>query len=126
MPKRKCSSVDSSLGENLIYYRKLTGLTQQQIADALNLNRTTYTKYETGVSEPSIEILKKIAELLEADLSLLLSDRVDEGNIGDSELEAVPALSAEQRNLLKKYNALSREDREEIVRHMNQLLKDSE
>ena len=60
MPKRKCSNVNQSFGKNLVKYRKLCGFTQQEIADILNLNRTTYTKYETGVSEPSFEILKKI------------------------------------------------------------------
>ena len=64
MPKRKIGSVDASLGRNLIYYRKLTGLTQQQLAEALNINRTTYTKYETGDSEPSVEMLRHISALL--------------------------------------------------------------
>lgn len=59
MPKRKCSNVDVSFGANIAAYRKMCGFTQQQVADMLNLNRTTYTKYETGVSEPSIEIMKK-------------------------------------------------------------------
>ena len=64
MPKRKISSVDASLGRNLLYYRKLAGLTQQQMAEALNINRTTYTKYETGDSEPSVEMMRYISALL--------------------------------------------------------------
>ena len=72
MPKRKTSSIDTSLGKNLAFYRKMAGLTQQQVADALNLNRTTYTKYETGASEPGIEMLKRIAVVLDTDISLLV------------------------------------------------------
>ena len=60
MPKRKCSNIDASVGLRMRYYRIQCGLTQQQVADALNINRTTYTKYETGVSEPSHELLGKI------------------------------------------------------------------
>ena len=41
MPKRKISTVDECLGRNLTYYRKLEGLTQQQVADKLNLNIAT-------------------------------------------------------------------------------------
>lgn len=74
MPKRKISSIDASFGRNLVFFRKLTGMTQQQIADRLNINRTTYTKYETGASEPSIEMLKRIAELLDVDVNALVYD----------------------------------------------------
>ena len=83
MPKRKIGSVDENLGRNLIFFRKLAGLTQQQVADRLNLNRTTYTKYETGASEPSIEILKALAVILEVDVSLLLTDEMDPDLVED-------------------------------------------
>ena len=121
MPKRKCSSVDTALGGNLVYYRKLAGLTQQQIADALTLNRSTYTKYETGASEPSIEILKRIAALLSVDVGSLLAEHKEDGSaVSDASLE-IEQLSAEERNLLKKYNTLDREDREELTRLLNEL-----
>ena len=79
MPKRKCSNIVLSLGQNLIYYRKKCGLTQQQVADMLNLNRSTYTKYETSVSEPSLEILLKIANIFGVEPNdLLLRDEAIE------------------------------------------------
>ena len=42
----------SFFSENLIKLRKNKGFTQQQVASKLGIDRTTYTKYETGVSEP--------------------------------------------------------------------------
>lgn len=86
MPKRKISSIDKSLGRNLTFFRKLEGLTQQQMADRLNINRTTYTKYETGDSEPSIEILKRIADVLDVNVSLLVSDEspLDSVSVADA------------------------------------------
>ena len=67
MPKRKRSNIDASVGLRMRYYRIQCGLTQQQVADALKINRTTYTKYETGVSEPSHELLGKIVKMFGID-----------------------------------------------------------
>ena len=122
MPKRKCSSVDTALGTNLSYFRKLAGFTQQNVADALNLNRTTYTKYETGASEPSIEILKKIADFLSIDVASRLEDESKTSVVlSDVAGDDYPILSAEDRNLLRKYHMLDREDKEEVNKLINSL-----
>ncbi len=122
MPKRKCSEVDLYLGSNLSYYRKLAGLTQQQVADMLNLNRTTYTKYETGASEPSIEILKRIAETFGVEVGDLLNESPDQINfdVFDSDFEN-DNLKKELKVLCKDYSLLSREDREEVLRLIERL-----
>ena len=75
MPKRKCSNIDASVGLRMRYYRIQCGLTQQQVADALKINRTTYTKYETGVSEPSHELLGKIVKMFGIDYNAILDNR---------------------------------------------------
>ena len=122
MPKRKCSEVDLYLGSNLSYYRKLAGFTQQQVAEMLNLNRTTYTKYETGASEPSIEILKKIAETFDVEVGDLLGEVPEQlySNVADGYYEK-DNLKNELRILCKDYSSLSREDREEVKRLIERL-----
>jgi len=52
--------------------RKAKGLTQQQVADHLNIHRTTYTKIETGQTELSIFSFGRLADLLEVDALWLL------------------------------------------------------
>ena len=52
---------NKNLGNLLKIYRKNSLLTQQQVADALNINRTTYTYYETGKTEPSIDTLSRFS-----------------------------------------------------------------
>ncbi len=37
-------------------------LTQKQVAEFLQIARTTYTNYETGQREPSFEMLRKICD----------------------------------------------------------------
>lgn len=55
---------NKNLGNLLKIYRKNSLLTQQQVADALNINRTTYTYYENGITEPSIDTLHKLIKIL--------------------------------------------------------------
>ena len=56
--------VNKNFGQLLRNFRKINQLTQQQVADALNLNRTTYTYYENGITEPSIDTLHKLIKIL--------------------------------------------------------------
>ena len=49
------------LPERLKTLRLEKGLTQQQLADLLNMNSVTYLRYEKGQREPSIDTLIEIA-----------------------------------------------------------------
>ena len=53
----------TKFGNELRRLRIACGLTQQAVADALHVNRATYTYYETGKTTPSVERLGKIAEI---------------------------------------------------------------
>ena len=44
--------------EKLIEVRKKKGYTQEQMAEKLNIARTTYTGYENGNVSPSLETKK--------------------------------------------------------------------
>ncbi len=72
MPKKKCSDIDALLGQNMSFYRKALGFTQQEMADKLHINRTTYTKYELSLAEPSIDFIRKISQILGVDYNMLL------------------------------------------------------
>lgn len=52
--------------------RKQQGLTQREVADMLGIHCTTYTKYETGASEPSFEMLRKLTEIFGVSSDYLL------------------------------------------------------
>ena len=59
-------------GEHLKDLRFETDYTQEDIAKLLCIDRTTYTKYETGVSEPNLEILKRLCDIFEVDFNTLM------------------------------------------------------
>lgn len=60
------------LNENIKSLRKNKGLTQDELANRLNVVRQTVSKWEKGYSVPDAEMLQKIAEVLDSDVSQLL------------------------------------------------------
>lgn len=46
---------------NLRYYRLRKGITQKELATALNTNNTTLSNWEKGISKPDIDIIIKIS-----------------------------------------------------------------
>lgn len=59
--------------------RKRQGLTQQEMADALNMSRENYNRYETGKRSPSLEVLIEIADHFSVSLDYLVGRTSTEG-----------------------------------------------
>ena len=64
------------LKEKLRFLRKTFNYTQQEIASALNMNRSTYTYYETGKSIPPIRVIVAVAGLFKVSTDYLLIDEI--------------------------------------------------
>lgn len=60
------------LSKRLIELRTEKGLTQQDIADKLNIVRSTYAQYEISRREPDLDTLKKIADYFKVSVDWLL------------------------------------------------------
>lgn len=71
MLKRATKVCYKFFGENLLALRKQNNLTQQQIANELGVQRSTYTKWETSVSEPSLYFIIKLCEVFNTDYNTL-------------------------------------------------------
>lgn len=54
--------------------RKAAGKSQEDLAQFLRVNRATISKYESGIIEPSISQLARIARYLDVDFSEFLDD----------------------------------------------------
>ncbi len=59
------------LGKNIKQRRQKLGLTQQQLADELNLSLNFVGKIEVAFSKPSLDTLIEIADTLETTVSEL-------------------------------------------------------
>ena len=69
------------LSKNLKIFRKRKGLTQENVAEALNIVRQTASKWEKGISVPDADMLIRLAEILDVSVNELIgSDIADEKN----------------------------------------------
>ena len=63
------------IGEKIKNYRKTAGLTQEQVADYLDVSTPAVNKWEKGNTYPDISLLPAIARLLKIDMNKLFSFR---------------------------------------------------
>lgn len=64
------------ISENIKNLRKMTGLTQDELALKLNVVRQTVSKWERGISVPDSLMLKEISEVFNVSIEDLLGDQI--------------------------------------------------
>lgn len=64
--------------ENLKILRKQKGMSQETLAQQLNVVRQTISKWEKGLSVPDADMLTQIAEFFEVPVSELLGSKIEE------------------------------------------------
>ncbi|MBQ9314273.1 MAG: Fic family protein [Clostridia bacterium] len=89
------------LGDKIKLYRENKKMTQNDIADVLEVSAATVSKYESGSLEPSIESLKRLSDLFEISIDELLSDEEEKFDI--SKINAL-AILREQKEMKLKGN----------------------
>lgn len=57
--------------------REKAGLTQQQIADRMNIDKSTYCGYETGKRQPDVRKIKQLSEVLNVSADDLLEIKIE-------------------------------------------------
>lgn len=63
------------LGERLSKLRLSRNLTQQQLADSVNISRGTYAQYEINRREPDNDTLSKLAAFFEVSIDYLVTGK---------------------------------------------------
>lgn len=118
-----------NFGTVLKKFRQESGLSQQQVADALGLQRSTYAYYETNKSRPSYECLKEISRLynLKVDeLLLSVSDsRVNSDepkyDLGWKADEKFNRLSSFEQSVILKIRLMSYENKNKLVEFLDSM-----
>jgi transcriptional regulator with XRE-family HTH domain len=65
--------MNTSLGRKIAEYRKALGLTQDQLAEKMNVSPQAVSKWENDISCPDIVLLPKLAALFQVTVDELLS-----------------------------------------------------
>ena len=87
------------LGDKIKLYRENKKMTQNEIANILDVSPATVSKYESGALEPNIESLKRLSELFEVSIDELLNDEEDKFDI--SKINVLDVLKEQKEMKLK-------------------------
>lgn len=68
----------NNFSDTLVYLRKRDGLSQQELANKMNVSRSLIGMFESGQRMPSIEVLEAIADTFNVGADFLIG-RVDSG-----------------------------------------------
>lgn len=87
----------------LVQIRKSKNLTQQALADSMNLHVNQIKRYESGQSDPSLDALVRLARALHVSLDDLVFDESERGPSNELALqfEAVSRMSEDERHVVK-------------------------
>lgn len=98
--------------------REARHLNQQKLAMELNITQAAISKYELGLSEPDISMLKNIADYFHVSVDYLIefSDSPFPANFSD--------VSAGELNLLSSYRRLSDTQKELLSAYIRGLLQE--
>lgn len=61
----------SKFSDNLVYLRKRAGLSQQELADKMEVSRSLVGMYESGQRMPSYEMLEALADIFNVNIDFL-------------------------------------------------------
>ena len=67
--------IKRSLAHTISARRKTLGISQERLALEADVDRTYVSQLERQIANPSLSILCKIAEVLQCDLTTLLTDK---------------------------------------------------
>jgi transcriptional regulator with XRE-family HTH domain len=73
------------IGNKINQLRKLSGMTQEQLAEKLNVSRQTISKWESGGTSPDLESIVKVSKLFHVSLDDLLMEGDDAGMTNKNE-----------------------------------------
>lgn len=120
------------LSDKLRAIRKEHKLTQQNIADVLGIDRTTYTVYELGTTTPSPSTLVKLSQIYNVTVGYLLDvednrpELIREPQAQSSEScvlgsDPLALLKKDEKELLMYFRVLPPETKNEVTKKLRDL-----
>ena len=93
-----------NIGENIRFYRKSLGLTQEQLAKKLNTSRSNVANWENGQNMPSVDLLLKCSSLFDCDVMYLAGYQ---DNRNDNNKSSIPEPEYDETINNEKNNELN-------------------
>lgn len=105
----------STFGKRLRECRKEKELSQNEVAKLLNTNHSVIGKYERDDVNPSIDAVKRLAELLDTTVAYL---------VGEADTDEL-FKNSDMLRRLKDISQLPEQDKEAILYNLDALLRDA-
>lgn len=119
------NSSNTPLGKKLLNLRKEYKMTQNDVAEILGMSRTSFSKYENGIANPPLQVLRKIAAIYNVGLEYLIFDENTLIRLNDplnevDETAEVPFskitdLKPIEKEIIGKFRTLSDEEKTEFI-----------
>lgn len=89
--------------QRLAGLRKQHSLTQQQLADRIGMHVVQLRRYEAGTSQPTLDVIRKLATALQVSADMLLFGKDERGPADDLRLqsEAVSHFDEEDKRVVR-------------------------
>lgn len=73
-----------AFSDNLQFFRGREGITQEQLAERLNVSRQSVSKWESGSSFPEMDTLLRLCDMYQVSLDILLRGSAEETFVSDT------------------------------------------
>ena len=73
----------TNINENIKFYRKEKGFTQEQLAEAMGVSVGAVSKWENGASVPELSLIMELADFFEISVDALLGYRAQNNNAAE-------------------------------------------
>lgn len=116
-----------SVSEKIRECRRECGFTQQMVATALNVDRTTYTCYESGKTEPGIDSIAQMSKIFGVSMNELLASYEEAPTLAvaspgsqfrttESDGMATKNLTKDEKELVILFRMMGEKEREELMK----------
>lgn len=127
----------SIFAQRLRQLRTLSGMTQRELAEHLQLERSTYAYYETGVTTPSFETLQRLAKEFQVPIDYLLGGEFSpsQTEVRQSGSSLLPMLEGaaymgncneEERSFLSLFRRMDADTKQKVLVYCAELLEEKE
>jgi len=89
--------------ERIVALRKEKNLTQQALADKVEVHLTQIQRYESGAVQPTLDVIRRLAIALSVSADMLIFDKDERGPDEDLKLqfEAISRMSKDEKKIIK-------------------------
>jgi transcriptional regulator with XRE-family HTH domain len=98
------TGIDMKFSERLVILRKQKGLTQKALAAVVKIHFAQIQRYEAGTSQPTLDVIRKLAVALSVTADLLIFDKDERGPDDDLllQFEAISRFKPAEKKFVKE------------------------